>query len=194
MALEEIAERIARDAREAAERIVSEAEAEKAARISEAKERLEKEFERDSGRLRDRIEELRLRQREHLRREADRKVQTARSTMINRAIDRAVQNLVKLGDEEYLQLISAILARCALRGEVEVLVCPEDEGRITKDFLSRHSDQDRRFVLSEQRHRSVGGVVLRAGDVSQNATFSMIADLAHEELVMELAAELPLER
>lgn len=194
MALEEIAERIARDAREEADRIVSEAEAEKASRISEAKERLENELERDAGRLKDRIEELRHRQREHLRREADRKVQTARSTMINRAIDRAVQNLSKLGDQEYLQLISAILSQCSLTGEVEVLVCPEDEGRITEDFLSRHSDQDRRFVLSEQRHRSVGGVVLRAGDVSQNATFSMIADLAHEELVMELAAELPLER
>lgn len=193
MSLEEIVERIARDAREESERIVSEAEREKASSISDAKKRLEEEFERDSQRLRDRTEDLRRRQREHLRREADRRVQTARSNMLNEAIERAVKSLLELPDQDYLELISAVLSRCTLKGEVEVLVCPEDQGRITEAFLSRHSGGERRFVLSDQRHGSAGGVVLRAGDVSQNATFSMMAGLAHDELVMELASELSLE-
>ena len=126
-------------------------------------------------------------------REETRKMMNARRAMMDRAISKAVERLSSAEDERYLRMISTLLDGCDLNGEIQVLISPEDDSRITEEFLRKHSDKERKFVLSAERHELGGGVIMRSGDISQNGTFQMIAELAHEQLIMKLSDQIPLE-
>jgi hypothetical protein len=90
-------------------------------------------------------------------------------------------------------MIRGIVDGCTEKGTIEVVISPGDEGRVTQAFLDGCSDGDRKFVLSGERHADAGGVILVLDRISYNGTFSMIAELAHEELVMKLSGIVPLE-
>lgn len=194
MSLEAILSRIREEAEKKARAIISSAEQERDSALRENSDRLEEEFERDSERARTRIAESMKRKEFHVRREASRKLMNERRAMIDRAVDYAAGSLASAGDPEYLKMISALLQGCDLTGEVQVIISKDDEHRITESFLKKHSSAGRSFVLSPDRHESGGGVIFRSGDISQNGTFPMIAELAHEELVMELSDLVPLEK
>lgn len=194
MSLEAILSRIGKDAEEKSGAIVAAAEEEKRAALREHRERLEEEYARDAERVRSRISESGRRMEFHVRREASRKLMNERRAMIDRAVHRAVETLAGADDAAYLAMISSLIEGCDLKGEVEVIISGDDESRITASFLEKHSSPGRRFLLSPLRHDSRGGVIFRSGDISQNGTFPMIAELSHEQLVMELSGLVPLEK
>lgn len=193
MSLQAILSKIQEDAERKATAILEAAEKEKERTLEEHRARMEEEFSREADKVRSRMDESRKRKEYHVRREAARKLMNARRSMMDRAVDRAVESLASSEDTEYLKLISSLLKGCDLRGEVQVLIWEEDAGRITQEFLKKHSTEERTFSLAGQRHSKKGGVIFRSGDISQNGTFPMIAELAHEELVMKLSELVPLE-
>ncbi len=188
MSIEAIAEKIGGEAAEEAAAILRKAGAERDEALSAEKRRLEEEYARDLDRLARSVKDLEARQLYHIRREAGRMIENERRAMLDRAIRASVERLADLPDDRYLDLVRGILQRCTLEGRVEVLVSPRDEGRITADFLAAASTGGTRFVLSEKRHQATGGVIMRSGGVSLNATFSTVAALEHDSLVMDLAS------
>ncbi|MFO7949713.1 MAG: V-type ATP synthase subunit E [Candidatus Fermentibacteraceae bacterium] len=193
MSLEAIEKKIREDGKAEAERIEAEAEAERRKRLEEEKQKLESQLAGRQKRLKKRMEDRRQRLAAHERRGAEQRIQNARRDLIDGAIDAAVDRLASLGDGEYRKLLGHLLDTCTLSGEVEVLVAEADRERVTADFLKEHSTDERSFVLADESHSGRGGLVFRSGKISQNATFDMIAGLAHDELVMQLSAEVPLE-
>lgn len=193
MSLEAIEKKIREDGKAEAERIEAEAEEERRQRLEEEKEKLESQLADRHKRLKQRMEDRRQRLEAHERRAAGQRIQNARRTLIDEAIDAAVERLASLDDEEYRKLLGHLLDSCTLAGEVEVLAAEADRERVTADFLQEHSTDERRFVPAGESHSGRGGLVFRSGKISQNATFDMIAGLAHDELVMQLSAEVPLE-
>jgi len=137
--------------------------------------------------------DLRKRKEFHVRMESTRKLMNARRSLMDQAITRAVEELSALEDGEYLRLIDGLLGGCGLEGEVSVVISPTDGKRITAAYLKKRSNDRVKFVLAKENHSAIGGIILRSGKISQNATFSMIADLAHEEMIMKLASAVPLE-
>lgn len=194
MSLEAIITKIQKDAELEAAAILEAAEDEKRMSLEKHASGLEEDFRRETDRIRSRVKESRKKKEFHVRREAARKLMNARRTMMDRAIDRAVDSLADADDEVYLKLISSLLLGCDLRGDIQVVISRRDEKRITGAFLDKHSGRDRKFVLSDERHDLRGGIIFRSGDISQNGTFPMIAELAHEELIMELSGLVPLEK
>lgn len=187
MALEAILEKIKQDAEEEAKSIIAAAKEEQEKNTSEKKKELETEYRKNLEKLDIQMEELEKKRMFHVRTEADKQILNKRSRMINDAIIKAVNRIVDKDDTTYLELIGSLLRDCTFTGKVEVLISPEDSGRITGKFLSDSGDSNREFVLSEERHTGKGGIVMRSGRISQNATISMIAELAHEEMIMKLA-------
>jgi V/A-type H+-transporting ATPase subunit E len=187
MSLEAITDRIRQDAAREARELVETAEREREDALRSARTAVEEEFSRDLKKLSREMAELRGRLEFHHRRSEERELENARRSVIDAAIGKAVAKLCALPDGEYLELIGRLLEGCTFKGEVEVLVSPADEKRITASFLESRSRQGCRFVLSKERHTGSGGVLLRSGRVSLNATFSTAAALAHEELAMDLA-------
>lgn len=194
MSLNAILSKIEKDAEHKARTILEAAERDREEELKEHQARMDDLLQREEEKVLARAEESRKRMEFHVRREADRKLMNARRTMIDKAVDTAVDNLASAGDDDYLAMISSLLEGCDLQGEVEVVISESDSDRITPEFLGKHSGKNRSFVLSDQRHGKRGGVIFRSGDISQNGTFPMIADLAHESLVMSLSELVPLEK
>lgn len=187
MSLDNIAGRIREDAAAEAASLASAAESERRSALDGARRRLEEEFTRALEKLSRDSSDLEARLRFHAGREAGRMVENARRTLLDRSISLAVERLAGLPDDEYRSLISSILAGCRMQGDIEVRISPADENRITPDLLERASCPGRSFHLSPLRHNGTGGVVMTSGGVSLNATFSMLASLERERMVMELS-------
>jgi vacuolar-type H+-ATPase subunit E/Vma4 len=187
MSLDNIAGRIREDAAAEAASLVAAAEAERKSALDGARRRLEEEFARALEKISRDSSDLEARLRFHAVREAGRMLENARRTLLDRSISLAVERLAGLPDDEYGSLISSILAGCRMQGDIEVRISPTDESRITPDLLERASGPGRTFHLSSLRHNGRGGVVMTSGGVSLNATFSMLASLERERMVMELS-------
>ncbi|MDM7993247.1 MAG: V-type ATP synthase subunit E [Candidatus Fermentibacter sp.] len=187
MSLEAIAERIREDAAKEAESIAGAADAERREALDAARRQLEDEFTRSLDRISREASEQEARLRFHAASEAGRLVENEKRMLLDRAISNAVDRLAGLPPEQYGELISSILASCTMTGDVEVSISPGDEGRITPALLAGASGGGRNFHLSSVRHAGRGGVVLTSGGVSLNATFSMLASLERERIVMQLA-------
>jgi vacuolar-type H+-ATPase subunit E/Vma4 len=192
MSLEAIRQKIIKDAETGAERILSQSRHEKKAALEEARARLAVRAEKDRVRLQETLRERKARMRENALRTEERVLLNTRRSLIDDALDQAVDGLV--ASREYTDLIASFLKNCDLAGEVKVIISGNDRERITQSFLDSHSSAALRFRLSSEFHASRGGVILRSGKISQNATLDMVASLVHEELVMELSRLLPLER
>ena len=194
MSLEAILAKIDEDATREAEEIVRGATAEKEEALRRAGTRLEEQQARDMKKLELEMDDLRSRLQEHARRETRKKLQNRRRSIIDGAIDRAVSALASADADRYRQMVGKVIGRCSAEGRIEVVISREDRERITPEFLESCSDDRRQFVLSEGGfHDHTGGVILVSGRISYNGTFSMIAELAHEELVMKLSSVVPLE-
>ncbi len=194
MSVDAIVSRILEDAGNRARSIVAAAEKERDEALEEFRKRLGREYRKESAKVKAAGKESLERGKFHVHREALKKLLSERRTMVDQAVEKAVRRLADARDEEYLELVSALLHRCDLEGEVEVLISPADESRITQRFLDEHSGDRRRFILSGERHHMPGGVIFRSGNISQNGTFSMIAELFHEDMVMELSGLVPVEK
>ncbi|MBD3277940.1 MAG: hypothetical protein GF388_06555 [Candidatus Aegiribacteria sp.] len=193
MSLEAILEKIQQDALEETRNLRNEAESEKKEALKEHADELRDSFGSEAEKIRRRIDEAHGRKEYHVRKEAERTLMNARRELIDRALEKAVDNLASSSDEDYLEMVSSLLKNCGLKGEIQVIISPSDQSRITKEFLKEHSGDGREFVLSEDRlDSSRGGVVFRSGKISENGTFPMIAELVHEDLVMKLSKTVPI--
>jgi len=193
MSLEAILTKIQEEAEQKAEAIRDAAEKEKNATLTTHAEELKAKHVRDVEKIRSGIEEEHRRKEFHVRREAARKLMNARRAMVDDAIGKAAENLAGTDDSAYLEMISSLLSGCDLSGKVDVVISSADESRITSEYLRQHSKDGREFILSDERHDEAGGVIFKSGKVSQNGTFPMIAELAHEDMVMMLSDLIPLE-
>jgi len=191
MSLEAILAKIEKDAQEKAGRIIQAAEEERSEALHQVKSRIKDRHHKDVERIKKKTEARAHRMKHHIHREMEKALLSHRRHIVDRAIIEAVKEIAQAPD--YLEMIKALLGGCDLKGEVKVITAAADSGRITEDFLKRESTDVTTFVLSEENHNDHGGIIMQAGDISLNATLSMIAELNHDSMVMELSRLLPLE-
>ena len=191
MSLQAILAKIENDAKKQAEEIVQSALDEQKDALHKIKAKIKERHLRDTERIKSKTEAHAEQMKNHTRREMEKALLSFRRKLVDQAIDDSVKKIVSVPD--YLDLMGGILDNCDLEGEVKVVICEKDSNRITADFLKEHSSDKRKFVLAEESHQDHGGIVMRSGDISLNATLSMIAELNHDSMVMELSRLLPLE-
>lgn len=191
MSLQAILAKIENDAKLQADEILQSARDEEKEALHEVKSRIKEKHHRDTERLRNRTEASGRQMKNHAHREMEKALLSHRRKIVDRVISDSVKKIASSPD--YLELMGAILRECDLQGTVEVVICASDENRITSTFLTKLSTDKRQFVLAEEKHNDHGGILMRAGDISLNATLSMISELHHDSMVMELSRLLPLE-
>jgi len=191
MSLQAILAKIGNDGKNRAEQIIQSARDEEKQSIHQVSSRIKERRHRDVERVKNRIEAHARQMDSHVRREMEKALLSHRRTLVDQAIKGSVKKIASASD--YLELIGVLLGECDLQGEVEVVICVEDSNRITADYLKKFSSADCQFALSKDNHTDYGGIIMRSGDISLNATLSMIAELNHESMVMELSRLLPLD-
>ena len=191
MSLKAILAKIENDAKKQAEEIIKSARDEQKEALHQVKSRIKERHQRDAEKIKNKTEANAVQMSNHIRREMERELLSHRRKIVDNAINESVKKTASAPD--YLDLISLLLKACDLKGKIEVVICAADKDRITADFLSKSSSDKRQFVLAEENHKDHGGIVMRSGDISLNATLSMISELNHDSMVMELSRLLPLE-
>jgi vacuolar-type H+-ATPase subunit E/Vma4 len=191
MSLQAILVKIENDGKTQAEQIIQSARDEEKESLRLVNSRIKERRHRDVVKIKNRIQAHARQMDSHVRREMEKALLSHRRKLVDQAIKGSIQKIASVPD--YLELIGVLLESCDLQGEVEVLICAKDSNRITADYLKKFSSADRQFVLSGENHADHGGIIMRSGDISLNATLSMITELNHESMVMELSRLLPLE-
>lgn len=191
MSLQAILAKIENDAKEQAEDIINAARKDQKEALHQVKSRIKERHHKDAEKIRNKTDANSKQMSSHIRREMEKALLSHRRKIVDFAINDAVKKIASSPD--YLDLMALTLKACDLQGEVEVVICSNDKERITAAFLKQVSSDACQFILANENHADHGGVVMRSGDISLNATLSMIAELNHDVMVMELSRLLPLE-
>ncbi len=191
MSLQAILSKIENDAKKEADEIIQSARDEQKEALHVVKSRIKGRHHKDAERIRNRTEANARQMKSHTIREMEKALLSHRRKIVDRVISDSVRKIGSAPD--YLDLMGALLGECDLLGTIEVVICAGDVDRITSAFLKKLSTDKRQFVLAEDNHNDHGGILMRAGDISLNATLSMISELNHDGMVMELSRLLPLE-
>ncbi len=191
MSLQAILAKIENDAKEQAEEILEAARKDQKDALHQVKSRIRERHHKDAEKIRGKTDANLKQMSSHIHREMEKALLSHRRKIVDLAINEAVVKIASSPD--YLDLMALILKACDLQGEVEVVICSNDKERITTGFLKQISSNERQFILAGENHADHGGIVMRSGDISLNATLSMISELNHDTMVMELSRLLPLE-
>jgi len=164
-------ERILNEAKERAKKIIEDAKAEAERSKKRAMEEEERRAETEKRRI---IQTARL--------EARRKKWIAQEEMIKEVMNKAVEKIKEVKEkgfgeykyDEILRNLIKVSAMSAGGGDLEVILSEEDARFISKKDLDEISkDLGASLTLSEERVKSIGGVIVRTKDgrIAVNNTF-----------------------
>lgn len=194
---EKIVERILADARQHAAAIKAEAEEKAAGIIEKARSEAEKSRRRILDKARATAEERRRRILTIAELEGRKAVLAAKEALLEEAFATALKNLRELDTPSYQQVIRSLLLRSVRTGSEEVVISPEDQDRLTPEFITSVNQEIRLrtrgkglTLASERRPLGGGGFVLRSGGVEINNSFAALLAMQREELEPEVAAVL----
>jgi len=192
MPLEQLIERIMGDARERAEAITAESRRRSKEILSEADARAEELFRRKVEEARRNAEAEKRHQLTLEELEARRGILEEKQSLIQQVFDRAVQAVVSLPGDQYVDLIVRLLVSAAGEEGGEVILSPGDRERFGEDAVAR---ANRRLVeegrpgnlsLSPNARGIAGGFVLSAGGIETNNSLEAVIASRRDELEMRI--------
>lgn len=108
--------------------------------------------------------------------------------LIDASFAKAESVLAGLEDDDYLKLISAMLAKSASDGDT-VIVSANDKSRITADFIKKQSKKlGISLTLGKEYGDFDGGIILTGGGVDKNLTLEVELKLLYDEIQADVAA------
>ena len=108
--------------------------------------------------------------------------------LIDASFAKAESVLAGLEDDDYLKLISAMLAKSASDGDT-VTVSAKDKSRITADFIKKQSKKlGISLTLGKEYGDFDGGIILTGGGVDKNLTLEVELKLLYDEIQAYVAA------
>lgn len=108
--------------------------------------------------------------------------------LIDASFAKAESVLAGLEDDDYLKLISAMLAKSASDGDT-VTVSANDKSRITADFIKKQSKKlGISLTLGKEYGDFDGGIILTGGGVDKNLTLEVELKLLYDEIQADVAA------
>ncbi len=176
MGLENIIEKINKEASLKAEEILKEARGKEEEIISSAEKEAEKIREnmlKEALQKQSRSKESAL---ALANLEARKELLRYKQSIVSRVYDEILQDIEKLSSEEYQDFIENILLKYA-SGDEEVIIASGDEKRLTKKFIDRvnkklsANKKKGNLIISDQKRTFTGGVILRKGKLEANYSF-----------------------
>ena len=182
--IERITARIEADGRAEAEAILEKGRAEAAAVEEEYRRRADSERaawkEQAEKKAREREERLVS----AAAMESRKTLLAARQEMVEKAFAQALDRLCSLPREEYVEVLAALLERCATGGE-EVIFSRADRERVGEETLKKAAGKQLR--LAEETRPLRGGFVLRKGKVEVNCAFETLVRLQKGQCAAQAA-------
>jgi len=119
---------------------------------------------------------------------------TEKSKILDEVFEKALKQLQNLPDDQYQNLITKLMLEAVETGEEEVII-DKNERRIDQQLINKVNEQlshDKKadLKLSDEKHETRGGFILRRDKIKTNVTFDVLLNNARKELEIELAKEL----
>lgn len=112
----------------------------------------------------------------------------AKQDMVESAFSAAMERLCGLPDKDYQKLLEDMAVDAAKSENGEILLSEKDRKRLNKDFIKNINERitsagkSGKLVLSQQSIKTVGGFVLRYGEMEINSTFEILFGMLKPEL------------
>ncbi len=107
---------------------------------------------------------------------------------INAAFAKALDRVCSLPDSEYQRLLEDMIVNAAVDGGGEIFLSQKDASRMDKSFISNInqrvgiSGKSGIWSLSAQPVKTIGGFVLKSGEMEINSTFEIVFGMLRTEL------------
>jgi V/A-type H+-transporting ATPase subunit E len=111
---------------------------------------------------------------------------------INAAFEKALDRICGLPDSEYQKLIEDMIVKAAVDGGGEIFLSQKDSSRMDGSFISNinqrvaGSGKSGTWSLSPQPIKTVGGFILKSGEMEVNSTFEIMFGMLRTELEGEV--------
>lgn len=161
--LDKITQRIDADAQAEADRILADARAKADAIAAEWAEKVRRESDDILARGKQNAAERQERLASVAQMEGRKQLLAAKQEMLDKAFDRALELLLELPAEEYVELLAAMAARAAVTGRESVAFSKRDRARVGKQVVTRANEILARKVapkLPSELTDSAAGAIL----------------------------------
>ncbi len=116
----------------------------------------------------------------------------AKQDVINAAFNNALDKVCNLPDKEYQKLLEDMIVNAAVNGGGEIFLSEKDAVRMDTSFIANinqrigSSGKTGLWSLSEQNVKTVGGFILKSGEMEINSTFEIMFSMLRTELESEV--------
>ncbi|MBW7572105.1 V-type ATP synthase subunit E [Caproiciproducens faecalis] len=184
--LEKIVQEILDEAESAAGQTVSAAEKEAAGIEEEARKSSGQQAEEILRASKEAAGEILKRAQSSAELKKRQKILQAKQEMIRDLIGKAREELSKLPEESYFDVILKVAAKASLPQKGEMILSPEDRSRVPANFSTRLAEvagkKGGSLTISEETRNLNGGCILIYGGVEENCSFDALFEAERERL------------
>ena len=128
--------------------------------------------------------------------ESKKSVLGLKQSMVDEAFERAVEQICKLPQDEYVSAMASLAARSAVSGSEELVLNAKDRERCGAQIVEAANaalsaaGKAANLKLSAETGDMKAGFLLREGDVSVNCAVEVLAELCRSEMAAKVASAL----
>jgi len=194
MEANQVIEKILSDARAEAEKIKEKAQEKEAAEQAKIDERLTEYNKQTETLAQKAAEDKKLHLLAAVRMQVAKELLTEKRKILDEVFSQAREQLLKLPDEKYRQLMINLMLKAVETGDEQVIV-DKNEKRIDRQLIDQVNQQLRskskdHLTLSEERQDLGGGFILKRGKIKNNVSIEVLISQTRRGLEIELAKEL----
>lgn len=122
--------------------------------------------------------------------EAKKMTLAAKQKVLDKAFDKALQDLTELSEEKYVALLAALAVKAASSGSEKIILSPADRSRYgvkVAEMANSALGKKGRLTLSEETRDIKGGLLLSDGDVEVNCAFETLVRLTRNQIAGDVA-------
>ena len=122
--------------------------------------------------------------------EAKKMTLAAKQEVLDKAFDKALQELTQLSEEKYVALLAALAVKAANSGSEKIILSPADRSRYgvkVAEMANSALGKQGKLTLSEETRDIKGGLLLSDGDVEVNCAFETLVRLTRNQIAGDVA-------
>lgn len=164
------------------------------AKAEETAQRYEAQAKREAEALLERGEKRAAEHEDRLvstaRLEAKKQVLAAKQALVEKAFDQALEQLLALPEQEYIDLLARLAVSAVTTGREQVALSQKDRARYGKQIVTRANDklgEKGRLTLAGESRPIRGGLILVGDRVEVNCSFETLIRLQKESMTAQVA-------
>ena len=164
------------------------------AKAEETAQRYEAQAKREAEALLERGEKRAAEHEDRLvstaRLEAKKQVLASKQAVVEQAFDQALEQLLALPEQEYIDLLARLAVSAVTTGQEQVALSQKDRARYGKQIVTRANDklgEKGRLTLAGESRPIRGGLILVGDRVEVNCSFETLIRLQKESMTAQVA-------